>query len=112
MLKIYSGIKYSKVTQMLDDETISLESVYVELIILKQKPRPVKYKDQTTYNEIAYLRKIASKEIKITPVNFTKELKSCTQEKPEIWCLIGNPGCGKTFLSMKSALTFSTSECI
>ena len=110
-LKVFLSMKSSTVTQILgDDEAVSLKSVFVDLTILKQKPRPVKLEDETTYNEIAYLRKIAKKEIKITPVDFTEELKMCKAETPEIWNLIGNPGCGKTFLAQRTALRFSQYE--
>ena len=110
-LKVFLSMKSSTVTQILgDDEAVSLESVFVDLTILKQKPRPVKLEDETTYKEIAYLRKIAKKEIKITPVDFTEELKTCKAETPEIWNLIGNPGCGKTFLAKRTALRFSQYE--
>ena len=110
-LKIFLSMKSSTVTQILgDDEAVSLKNVFVDLTILKQKPRPGKLEDETTYNEIAYLRKIAKKEIKITPVDFTEELKTCKAETPEIWCLIANPGCGKTFLAKRTALRFSQYE--
>ena len=36
-----------------NDETVELESVYVPLTIIKEKPRPVDPKDETTYSEIA-----------------------------------------------------------
>ena len=110
-LRLFLEITNKKVQQMLgDDQLVNLESVYVELTILRQKPRQVKLEDETTYNEIAYLRKIAKKEIEITPIDFTEELKSCKTEEPEVWCLIGNPGCGKTFLSKRIALRFSQCE--
>ena len=110
-LKVFLSMKSSAVTQILgDDEAVSLKSVFVDLTILKQKPRPVKLEDETTYNEIAYLRKIAKKQIEITPVDFTEELKMCKAETPEIWNLIGNPGCGKTFLAQRTALRFSQYE--
>ena len=110
-LKQYLSMRYSKVTQMLgDDETVSLAHVFVDLTIIKQKPRPVKVEDETTFNEIAFLRKIANKEIEIFPVDFTEELKTCKAETPEIWNLIGNPGCGKTFLAQRTALRFSQYE--
>ena len=41
-------------------------------------------------------------------MDFTQELNQ--GRKPEIWCLIGNPGCGKTFLSKRTALRFANSE--
>ena len=110
-LKQYLTMRYSKVTQMLgDDETVSLAHVFVDLTIIKQKPRPVKLEDETTFNEIAFLRTIANKEIEIFPVDFTEELKTCKAETPEIWNLIGNPGCGKTFLAQRTALRFSQYE--
>ena len=110
-LKLFISMKSSTVTQIVgDDEAVILKSVFVDLTILKQKPRPVKLEDETTYNEIAYLRKIAKKEINITPVDFTEELKTCKAETPEIWNLIGNPGCGKTFLAQRTALRFSQYE--
>ena len=112
-LKDFLQIQYGTVQQMIgDDESVNLAEVYIELTILKQKPKAVNFKDETTYNEIAYLRKIANKEVEITPVDFTEELKEYKPTKPEIWCLIGNPGCGKTFLAKRTALRFSSSELV
>ena len=110
-LKQFALIQYGKVQQMLGkDKSVSLSEVYVELTILKQEPREINMEDETTYNEIAYLRKIANKEIQITPVDFTKEITEYDSKEAEIWCLIGNPGCGKTFLAKRTALRFSSSE--
>ena len=110
-VKNYLETQFRDVKQMLGNDTaVSLEKVYVDLTILKQKPRSVKLEDETTYNEIAYLRKIANKEVKVEPINFTEELKSCDPSKPEIWCFIGNPGCGKTFLCNRTALRFGNNE--
>ena len=110
-LKKFLEIQNKQVKQMLGkDKSVSLAYVFVELTILKQEPREVKFDDETTYNEIAYLRKIARKEITIEPVDFTDELKSYKSATPEIWCLIGNPGCGKTFLAKRTALRFSQYE--
>ena len=112
-LKQFALMQYGKVQQMIgSDESVSLSYVYIELTILKQKPRAIKMEDETTYNEIAYLRKIANKQVEISPVDFTAELISYKPTKPEIWCLIGNPGCGKTFLAKRTALRFSSCELV
>ena len=110
-LKEFMHIQHKKVKQMIgSDEIVSLEHVYVDLTILKQKPREINLKDESTYNEIAFLRKITNKEVRIKPIDFTKELTSYKPTESEIWCLIGNPGCGKTFLTKRIALRFSSSE--
>ena len=84
-LKEFLETQFHNVKQMLGNEkAVSLEKVYVEVTILKQKPRPVSYDDETTYNEIAYLRAIANKEVKIAPIDFMSEMKSCNPSKPEI----------------------------
>ena len=112
-LKQFSLAQFDTIKQITgSDEIVSLSHVYIDLTILKQKPRAINMEDETTYNEIAYLRKIANQEVEIRPVNFTKELKTYKPTKPEIWCLIGNPGCGKTFLAKRTALRFSSSELV
>ena len=110
-LRQFLLVQNKQVKQILGkDDSVSLAHVFVELTILRQIPRPINYKDETTYNEIAYLRKIANKEINIKPIDFTEELKAYKPEEPEIWCLIGNPGCGKTFLAKRTALRFGQNE--
>ena len=109
-LKHYIEIQNRKVKQMLGkDEAVNLADVYVELTIISEAPRPINYKDETTYNEIAYLREIAEYG-SWGSVDFKEELKLYKRDKPELWCLIGNPGCGKTFLAKRTALRFSQAE--
>ena len=132
-LKQFGLMQFGLVQQMIGkDKAVRLSEVYVDLTILKQEPREINMEDETTYNEIAYLRKIANKEVEIIPVDFTEELRKYKTRKlitykpmnpkigkwkgykqtPEIWCLIGNPGCGKTFLAKRTALRFSSSELV
>ena len=111
LLKQYLQSHFKNIQQMLgEDNSVSLEYVYVELTILKQEPKEVNINDETTYNEIALLRRIGESDVNLNPVDFTKELKSYKTDEPEIWCLIGNPGCGKTFLAKRTALRFSKNE--
>ena len=109
-LKHYIEIQNRKVKQMLGkDEAVNLADVYVELTIIREAPRPINYEDETTYNEIAYLREISEYGSWMS-VDFKEELKLYKRDKPELWCLIGNPGCGKTFLAKRTALRFSQAE--
>ena len=110
-LKLFARSQFESVQQMIgNDKSVSLAHVYVDLTILKQGLREVNWEDETTYNEIAFLRKIANRKVKISPVDFKEELTSYKPTQPEIWCLIGNPGCGKTFLAKRTALRFSSNE--
>ena len=112
-LREFAKSQFEKVKQMLGKDKLEwLENVFVDLTILKEEPREIKIEDETTYNEIAYLRKIANKEVEIIPVDFTEEITTYEPTTPEIWCLIGNPGCGKTFLAKRTALRFSSSELV
>ena len=112
-LKDFAKVQYQMVNEMIGrEQAVNLKKVYVRLTIIKEEPRAVNWEDETTYSEIAYLRKIANKEVKVKKVNFKKEIKTYKSKKPEIWCLIGNPGCGKTFLAKRTALRFSSSELV
>ena len=107
----YMEFKNKSVQQMLDDEEeVDLDSVFVPLTIIKEKPRLVNPEDETTYNEIEFMRKIARKEIDITPVDFDNEIKEYFPSNPEIWCIIGNPGSGKTFLCHRIGLHFGQNK--
>ena len=110
-LRDFITTQNKKVKQMLDDEDlVDLESVYVPLTIIKKKPEVISVEDESTYNEIAFLRKISNKEVKIEPVNFTEEIGKYDPSQPEIWCVIGNPGSGKTFLCHMTALRFGKGQ--
>ena len=112
-LKQFLEIQYGTVKEIMGiDTTVNLTDVYVDLTILKEKPEAIKPEDETTYNEIAMLRKMAEEIGWRIPVDFTKELITYKPTKPEIWCLLGNPGCGKTFLAKRTALRFSSSELV
>ena len=110
-LKEFLQIQYGTVKEIMgSDESVSLTDVYIDLTILSDKPEAIKLEDETTYNEIAMLREMARQGSWRRQIDFTNELRSYESKKPEIWCLIGNPGCGKTFLAKRTALRFSSNE--
>ena len=109
-LREFATTQNKKVKQAIDDEDlVDLESVYVPLTIIKQKPM-ISVEDETTYNEIAFLRKISNNEVEVVPVDFTEEMKKYDPSQAEIWCVIGNPGSGKTFLCHMTALRFGKGQ--
>ena len=110
-LKYFIELQNRKVKQLFDDEElVVLESVYVPLTIIWGKPEPVNPKDETTYNEIALMRKIAKEDVGSSHFNFEENLKKCNPSKPQIWCVLGNPGSGKSYLCHKTALRFGKGE--
>ena len=112
-LKDFLKFQYTKVQQMIGgDDSVNLTDVFVDVTILEEVPRAINVVDKTTYSSIAYLRKIANKESVVSPVDFTEELLSYNPNKPEIWWLIGQIGCGKTFLAKRTALRYGNSELV
>ena len=100
-----------RVQQMLEnDKFVDIESIYVPLTIIEGESRPVDQNEETTYNEIEYLRQISEQQFHLTSIDFNTELEEYTTTEPEIWCLIGNPGSGKTFLCHRTALKFGMGE--
>ena len=83
--KQFLNIRNTMVKQMLgDNEEVSLSSVYADLTVVKQKPRPVELEDKTTYNEITYLRKIAKKRTKNNFGRLHRGFGIIQTDKPEI----------------------------
>ena len=92
-----------EVVQFFDDnQKVKLDSIYVDLTIIEGKPRIVNPEDETTQNEIAFLRKITEKEGEDPPDFFDL----LTNFKNRIWLLLGNPGSGKSFLCKKIGLVY------
>ena len=104
--KQFMKIMYQRVQILLGrDEFVSLDHVYVDLAIVENRRRT-----GSIYSEIPTLKSIDKKEGKIQEIDFTEKLKSLDAATPEILCLIGNIGCGKTFLAKRTALRYSQGE--
>ena len=112
-LREYMLLQHRDVSVILDKETVALESVYTPLTVIEQESDRVKPEEETTIKEIEFLRKMTedkrfgsffqfqsemNKCTRSGMVDFESHLSYCRPENPEVWTLIGNPGCGKTFL--------------
>ena len=115
-LREYMLLQNRDVSVILDKETVALESVYTPLTVIEQESDRVKPEEETTIREIEFLRKMTedkrfggfdskylskiemNKCTRSGMVDFESHISYCRTENPEVWTLIGNPGCGKTFL--------------
>ena len=93
-----------------DEEAISLESVYTPLTIVEEEFMKVKANEETSLNEIAFLKAMSEKEKSLKVVDFISIISKQDPTKPKVLCLIGNPGCGKTFLCKYLALQYGNSK--
>ena len=122
-LREYMLLQHRDVSVILDKETVALKSVYTPLTVIDEESERVKPEEETTIKEIEFLKKMTkdkrfggrddsddsvsddsdsdgemNKCTRSGMVDFESHISYCRTEKPEVWTLIGNPGCGKTFL--------------
>ena len=110
-LREYTLQQHEKVYIHFDDqEAIALESVYTPLTIVEEELMKIKANEETSLNEIAFLKAMSEKEKLLKVVNFISIISEQNPAKPKVLCLIGNPGCGKTFLCKYIALRYGNSK--
>ena len=110
-LREYTLQQHEKVYIHFDDEeTFALESVYTPLTIVEEELMKVKANEETSLNEIAFLKSMGEKEKLLKVVDFISIISKQDPTKPKVLCLIGNPGCGKTFLCKYLALQYGKSK--
>ena len=93
-----------------DEETTPLDSVYTPLTVVKEILSKMKASEETSLNEIAFLRTIYKKEKSLEVVDFISIISTQDTAKPKVLCLIGNPGCGKTFVCKYLALQYGNEK--
>ena len=91
-----------------DDEAISLDSVYTPLTVVKEIV--MQSSDDTSLNEIDFLRRMSENEKSLKIVDFISIVSTLDPKEPTVLCLIGNPGSGKTFLCKYLALQYAKRE--
>ena len=110
-LRAYVKQRNKKVSILLDDdENVLLEHVYTPLTVVKEKLANLKVGEDTTLNEIAFLKSISDNIKRLETVDFISLVSSLDSNEGEVLILIGNPGSGKTFLCKYLALLYGTYE--
>ena len=110
-LRAYAKQLNKKVSILLDEEeNVLLEHVYTPLTVVKEELANLKVGEDTTLNEIAFLKSMSDNVKKLETVNFISLVSSLDSNEPEVLILIGNPGSGKTFLCKYLALLYGTYE--
>ena len=93
-----------------DEDSTALESIYTPLTIVEEEIMRVKENQETSLNEIAFLRSMNQTGKTLKAVDFMSIISQHDATKPKVLCLIGNPGCGKTYLCKYLALQYGNSK--
>ena len=110
-LRAYVKQRNKKVSVLLDDgENVLLEYVYTPLTVVREELANLKVGEDTTLNEIAFLKSMSDNIKRLETVDFIPLVSSLDSNEPEVLILIGNPGSGKTFLCKYLALLYGTYE--
>ena len=110
-LRAYVKQRNKKVSILLDDdENVLLEYVYTPLTVVKEKLANLKVGEDTTLNEIAFLKSMSDNIKTLETVDYISLVSSLDSNEPEVLILIGNPGSGKTFICKYLALLYGTYE--
>ena len=98
------------VNVLLDEKSIPIESVYTPLTVIKIKPYMEIKVEESGLNEIEFLRNINQQvELEtVEVVDFEEIVIKCDSNNSKLWCLIGHPGSGKSFLCKHFGYMYGT----
>ena len=111
-LKKFMKTQNKDVNVVLDEAAVSIESVFTPLTVIKVKPARERALEESGINEIDFLRNIHTQveQDSVEVVDFEDIVTSCDHSLSEVWCLIGNPGSGKSFLCKHFAFLYGINE--
>ena len=98
------------VSVVLDEATVPIESVYTPLTVIQIKPAKETAFEESGLNEIEFLRNIHQQvELEtVEVVDFEEIVTKCNSNDNKLWCLIGHPGSGKSFLCKHFGYMYGT----
>ena len=98
------------VSVILDEATESIDSIFVPLTIVKVKPSKQKEVEESSFSEIEFLRTMHEKKSHETldVIDFEEIVRTHDPLSPALWCMLGNPGSGKSFLCKHFAYLYGS----
>ena len=99
------------VSVILDQDPVPIESVYIPLTVIKVESPEKRVGAESGCEEIEFLRNIHSQvaQKSVEVVDFDSIVTTFDSSRHELWCLIGSPGSGKSFLCKHFAYMYGTS---
>ena len=98
------------VSVVLDEAAVPIESVYTPLTVIQIKLAKEEAFEESGLNEIEFLRNIHQQvELEtVEVVDFEEIVIKCDSSESKLWCLIGHPGSGKSFLCKHFGYMYGT----
>ena len=109
-LKAFLKKQNKDVSIALDEAVVPIGSVYIPLTVIQIKPAKEEAFEESGLNEIEFLRNI-HQQVKLETVevvDFEEIVIKCDSNDNKLWCLIGHPGSGKTFLCKHFGYIYGT----
>ena len=112
MLRKYLKTHHKDVSVVLDEASVPIESVFTPLTVIKVETPEKRMEEESGINEIDFLRHIHEKVEfeKVEVVDFESIVTTSDSSESKVWCLIGNPGSGKSFLCTHFAFLYGSHQ--
>ena len=111
-LRKYLKTHHKDVSVVLDEASVPIESVFTPLTVIKVETPEKRMEEESGINEIDFLRHIHEKVEfeKVEVVDFESIVTTSDSSESKVWCLIGNPGSGKSFLCTHFAFLYGSHQ--
>ena len=108
----YMKTHHKDVSVVLDEASVPIESVFTPLTVIKVETPEKRMEEDSGINENDFLRHIHEKVEfeKVEVVDFESIVTTSDSSESKVWCLIGNPGSGKSFLCTHFAFLYGSHQ--
>ena len=100
------------VSVVFNEQSVPIESVFTPLTVIRVKPTQERTKAASGINDINFLQNIykSVREKSVEVIDFETNVTTCDSSSSPVWCLIGNPGSGKSFLCKHFAFLYGNHQ--